>query len=416
MLNRLSSWLLLATITATPVLLLTTSSGGSSAFYLAILLCLAVLASAGQRPDLRDYRKLCLAACAPLAVALLSSALHGAWSNATLERGLRLALGLPLLLAAMQAIGPQRLKHALWGMLAAGWAGTATLLALVRGDLTQRPLTDEYNAVSYGNLLLLFAVISLFSLGWKLTRHARLETAIKLLTLAVTFAGFILTQTRSGWIAMPVFVALALWVFARIRHPLRLLAAAVGTLAVLVALGSLSPSLRDRVDQGLVQYHECKTAPTSNTSVCIRLQLWRAAWGMMLDNPLKGVGPSGFTRGLSELAAQGRVSPFVAGGFGEPHNDLLDVLALYGIPGGLALLLLYAAPAILFLRRLGRDRPQAVRAAAAMGAAVCLGFALFGMTELMFRGMRTQGFYAMLVALFAVLSDPARHPPRQYQA
>ncbi|AKQ53500.1 O-antigen ligase family protein [Bordetella hinzii] len=416
MLNRLSSWLLVASITATPALLLTTSSGGSAAFYLAILLCLAVLASAGQCPDLRDYRKLCLAACAPLAVALLSSTLHAGWSNASLERGLRLALGLPLLLAAMQAVGPQRLKHALWGVLAAGWAGTATLLALVRGDLAQRPLTDEYNAVGYGNLLLLFAVITLLSLGWRLTRHARLETAIKLLTLAVTFAGFVLTQTRSGWLAMPVFVALALLVFARIRRPLRLLAAVIGALAVLVALGSLSPSLRDRVEQGLEQYHECKTAPTGDTSICIRLQLWRAAWGMMLDNPVKGVGPSGFAPSLRELAAHGKVSPYVAEGFGEPHNDILEALALYGIPGGVALLLLYAVPALLFMRRLGRDLPQAVRAAAAMGVAVCLGFALFGLTELMFRGMRTVGFYAMLVALFAVLSDPTRHSAQKSQA
>lgn len=34
----------------------------------------------------------------------------------------------------------------------------------------------------------------------------------------------------------------------------------------------------------------------------------------------------------------------------------------------------------------------------------------------MFRGMRTVGFYAMLVALFAVLSDPTRHPAHKSQA
>jgi O-antigen ligase len=41
-----------------------------------------------------------------------------------------------------------------------------------------------------------------------------------------------------------------------------------------------------------------------------------------------------------------------------------------------------------------------------MGVALCLGFAVFGITELMFRGMRTVGFYTMFVALFLVLSEP----------
>ncbi|OZI72149.1 O-antigen polymerase [Bordetella genomosp. 12] len=416
MLNRLFSWLLVASITAMPTLLLTTSGGGSAAFYLAILLCLAVLASAGRPPDLRDYRHLMLAAGAPLAVMLFSSALHASWSNATLERGLRLALGLPLLLAAVHAVGADRLKQALWGILAAGWAGTATLITLVHGNLARRPLTDQYNAVGYGNLLLLFAVLSLFSLSWRLTRYVRLENAFKLLTLLTAFTGFILTQTRSGWVALPVFVVLALVVYARIRHPLRLAAAALGILAVLMALGSLNASLRERVDQGVMQFRECQTAPLSNTSICIRLQLWRAAWTMMQDNPLKGAGPAGFAPQLPELAARDVVSPHVAREFGEPHNDLLDALALYGIPGGLALLLLYAVPAALFTRRLAYRLPQSRRAAAAMGLAVCLGFALFGLTELMFRGMRTVGFYALLVALFAVLSEPGHGAGRRLSA
>ncbi|EWM46541.1 O-Antigen ligase family protein [Bordetella holmesii 35009] len=367
MFNRFSCWLLIATITAIPTLLLTTSGGGSAAFYLSLLLCLPICATAAQPIALRGYRSLMLAACAPLAVALLNSALHAGWSSSAVERGLRLAVGVPLLLAAMQAIGPERLKQTLWGVLAAGWAGTITLLSLVGSDLTKRPLTDQYNAVGYGNLLLLLAVLSLFSLSWRLTRHARWENTVKLLTLVVTFLSFILTQTRSGWVALPVFILLALAVYARIRHPARLVATAIGILAALVALGSTSPALRGRVDQGVAQYRECQTAPNSNTSVCIRLQLWRAAWAMMLDDPIKGSGPTGFAPRLQELAARNTISPHVAEHFGEPHNDLLESLALYGIPGGIALVLLYGMPALLFVRRLQRTLPQAVRAAAAMG-------------------------------------------------
>jgi len=44
--------------------------------------------------------------------------------------------------------------------------------------------------------------------------------------------------------------------------------------------------------------------------------------------------------------------------------------------------------------------------AAAIGLAVCLGFMAYGLTELMFRGMRTMGFYSVMMGWALALSDP----------
>jgi O-antigen ligase len=47
-----------------------------------------------------------------------------------------------------------------------------------------------------------------------------------------------------------------------------------------------------------------------------------------------------------------------------------------------------------------------------MGLALCLGFFVFGWTELMLRSIRTIGFYAMAMAWLLALSDDkflARH-------
>jgi O-antigen ligase len=43
-----------------------------------------------------------------------------------------------------------------------------------------------------------------------------------------------------------------------------------------------------------------------------------------------------------------------------------------------------------------------------MGAAVCVGFAVFGLSELMFRGLRTMGFYTVIVAVYLALSTRIR--------
>jgi O-antigen ligase len=85
---------------------------------------------------------------------------------------------------------------------------------------------------------------------------------------------------------------------------------------------------------------------------------------------------------------------------------MMQALSSFGILGGIGLLLMYFAPVWVFVRRMSRRYPRESRVAAAMGAAVCLGFAVFGITELMFRGMRTVGFYTMFVALFLMLSEP----------
>jgi O-antigen ligase len=39
---------------------------------------------------------------------------------------------------------------------------------------------------------------------------------------------------------------------------------------------------------------------------------------------------------------------------------------------------------------------------------ICVGFAVFGLTEMMFRDMRTASFYATWIAFFLALSDPLR--------
>lgn len=409
--NRTCTGLLIVAIAALPPLLLTTASGGSPAFYLALAASVMVLATRNKRATPADVRLLWAAACAPLLATLLSAAGYGSWPASGVERGLRLASGLPLLLAALSACGPDRARHALWGVLIAGWAGAAVVLDLVMRAPGKRPLTLAYNAVGYGNLLLLFAMISLFSLSWRLSRHARAEAAFKVLTVLLAFTAFVLTQTRSGWLALPVFILLGLAVYAPRCRPLRCLGLLTAILAVLLALGALNPALRERVQEGVEQYHACQAQPTADTSVCIRLQLWRGAWSRLAAHPWAGDWPTDFQTHLQTLAGQGRISPYVADNFGEMHNDLLNVLALYGLPGGLALLLLYALPSLVFVRRLRRQLPQPVRAAAAMGLCVCLGFAVFGLSETMFRGLRTVGLYAMLVALFAALSQPRRSVP-----
>lgn len=407
----LSSLLITFLVALLPVLTLTVG-GGSGLFYLLMLICLCVAVSAAathRRAPLRPYRWLILALCLPLAAVLLSQSLNGHWEGPGIERGLRVALGFPILLAGFLLIDRERLRHIAWGPPIAGIAATA-IVCYLAGPTLQRPPTPQFNAVGYGNLMLLMAVLTLFSLGWQLTSHRRVERALKIVAATLTCLGFVLTQTRTGWMAIPVFAAIGIALAGGLQRPMRALGALVGIGLIALAIGASSPALRDRVAQGVQEIHECMTvAPTADTSMCIRLQLWGAAWHAIETDPWSGIdGRATFADVLRQRAEAGQVSAFVARDFGEPHNDLLLATATNGLLGGVALLLLYFAPAGVFIYRLRRCVPQAQRVAAAMGLAVCLGFAIFGLTELMFRGMRTVSLYVTFIALFIALSAPDR--------
>ncbi|OZI32049.1 hypothetical protein CAL29_29890 [Bordetella genomosp. 10] len=394
-----------------PVMLMATSQGGSALFYVLLASSLAALACLPAPPDgsLRGYKTLAACIAVTLAAVLASQGGHhfASGSGSEFERAGRLVLGMLICLAALRRLDERDLWYPILGFAAAGWVAAITVAKLA-WETQGRPETEEYNAVGYGNLLLLFGVLVVFSLGWRLTRYARTEFAVKLVTAVAAFYGFILTQTRTGWMAVPVFILIGVALFAHKAGRRKAIAACFIALAVAAAVGASSSALRHRVEMGVTELRKCEVAPLTNSSMCIRLQLWGAAWRMFEDEPLLGVG-GGKPFAARLQAEEGRgVSTYVAQNFGEAHSDPLYTLATTGILGAIALLLAYFAPAWIFFKRLIRNGiPQEYRVAAAMGLAFCLGFAIFGLTELMFRGMRTVSFYAVSVAWLLAASHSA---------
>lgn len=409
---------IIAIVALVPLLAITVG-GGSAIFYLLLLACLAAccLREGGWRASvhsLRPYRGVVAALFVMLGAIVISQIAHGNVHGPSIERGARVSVAFPIFLAAMLGIDRRHLQQALWGVVLAGLTAAAIVFWLALPAFV-RPDTPQHNAVTYGNLMLLFLVLAAYGTGWHLTAGRRLESGFKVAAAAVVFAAFILTQTRTGWMAIPLFVVVGLWLFAKVKHPGKMFAALGVACALLVALGSTNEALRARVAQGIQEAEACQGAgATADTSVCIRLQLWRASRQIIEEHPLFGLGNTQrFIPELEARVATGVVSPFVSQNFGEPHNDMLNMLTSYGVLGGVALILLYGAPAVVFFRRLGASHPREVRVAAAMGLALTLGFAVFGLTELMFRTMKTLGLYVILAAWLLALSDGgAAAPPR----
>jgi Flp pilus assembly protein TadD len=138
----------------------------------------------------------------------------------------------------------------------------------------------------------------------------------------------VLTLSRGGWLAAgaAALVLLGGWVLAERSRQRRWLALALlaGLILAGVVVLSWVPLLGERI-RGLLVSPE-------------RWQIWQTAWLLFLDRPLLGSGPDTFqivfgSRRTVELwLLEWNLTPTRA------HNEVLHLLAMQGIVGGLALL------------------------------------------------------------------------------
>lgn len=410
--QQIDSFIVALLIGALPVFML--SVGHTSAvFYAAVLVSLTICFSrtGGFKATLDDWSRYKWVAAglfsmllAVLIVMLFDKRLLGS----AFERTLRTGAGTFIVLGACLSLKPAWLRQSVWGMAIAAIVAAGYAWWFAWPDFRRPEEVPEYNAVSYGNLLLLASVITAFSLGWRLTRHDKVEMTLKILAFVIGFTGFIVTQTRTGWLAIPLFILIGMVLFKEKHSIKKLVLLFLSSILLALAVFSTNNTLMKRAQDGVNEFQECMSNPVAYSSVCIRLQLWHASWEMFKQDPWLGNGGiDRFGAELKKLIDKNVVSDLVVDeDFEEPHNDMLHMMASYGLPGLIGLLLIYIAPGWVFFRRMIRAGTLDLRVAAAMGLSVCLGFWIFGLTELMFRGMRTIGFYAVTVAWLLALSDP----------
>ncbi len=177
---------------------------------------------------------------------------------------------------------------------------------------------------------------------------------LALLAGAVLVAGAAATFSRGGGLALGAAV---LWLLARRALSLRVLAAAVGVLAVLAVGGAVV------AQQELAKALQEKSFIAS-TNVDTRELRWQAAARILTENPLLGVGPGGFRAeypAASHNAEVDEQSPVA-------HNMYLEVAAELGVPGFLLFAALIGTAVVAGERalRAGADRTQIVAVQASL--------------------------------------------------
>jgi len=341
----------------------------------------------------REHRWLILAMAAMPTAMLISSLL-----NPAAPRGVPFAYGRLWLfgfaLFALLQLRPAQLQNVQWGCVAGAFASLVWAFVELRGG---RPDTvGAYsNTIPFGNVSLLLGLFSLISIGW--ARDDRWPLIV--LRLAAGGAGLYtsyLSQSRGGWIAIPVLLLIAVATLRHVSWKKRASALLV-FFALLAAVCVSSSIVRTRFDQAVNDIHAYE-AGQANSSIGVRFQLWKAASLMLLRHPLAGVGRGAFHANLQALRAEGVITDDAAA-LEHAHNEFLYNGATLGVLGIGALLALYLVPAAYFLRAALCD-DRILRTTGAMGLTLCVGFMLFGLTEVMLIIAQTVVFYSVMVAVF----------------
>lgn len=260
-------------------------------------------------------------------------------------------------------------------------------------------------AIQFGNLSLSMAVLLLVGLCWLIANestHRRLWSVLLALGAICGLLGSYYSGTRGGWVAIPLFVGLFLLAYVRRSN---LIACGVSLALLLAALGFLSyqsPLINERVQQVYTDLSEYEThGSSSSSSLGARFAIWGAAWEILKDKPVLGIGEIQFRQALKEKKQSGSIGA-VPAGLANTHNTFLEVWVLYGGLGLLSLLLMMLSATWYFLSSI-RHADSVLRSYALGGLCLIGGYVIFGQTQIMLIRNNTLLFFLVTLAVFLIL-------------
>ena len=341
----------------------------------------------------REYRWLILAMAAMPTAMLISALLNpAAPRNVPFAYGRLWLFGLALF--ALLQLRPKQLESVQWGCVAGALASVVWAYLELRIGRPDK-IGAFANTIPFGNLSLLMGLFSLISIGWS-NRDGWPLILLRVFAGGAGLYASYLSQSRGGWIAIPILLLIAVATLRHVSWKKRATALLV-FFALLVTVCVSSSMVRTRFGQAMEDIHAYQAGQT-NTSVGIRFQLWKAATLMLTRHPLAGVGRGQFEPALKAIHAEGLITQ-EATAFEHAHNEFLYNGATLGVLGIGTLLALYLVPAVYFLRAALCD-DRVLRTTGAMGLTLCVGFVLFGLTEVMLIIAQTVVFYSVMVAVF----------------
>jgi O-antigen ligase len=388
-----------------PVALLSLQGGSNFLFFILIIISIASLCKSGSAMRCEqwdaDATAFGLALASPVLAVLISQIAHAHFSLSPYDGPARFLLALPIYVV-LRNTKIQALTTIQYGFP----LGTILALLLFLGDknsfVASRSGSYFLNLIHFGDLALLLGFLSLFCINFE--RKDR--PLILILKVAGFLAGIFLSLrsgSRGGWVAVPV---LCFWWIVLNNHKISLfkwLIAVSILVSVIISSYFCIDVVYSRAQEIFSDLYALEHG-NKDTSIGVRLQLWKAAIYLFKEHPFFGLGPEGFKTMMLPLSQSGILTPMAAElGRGEVHNDLLARAAELGVIGVLSFLSLFLIPFFIFIRA-NKSDSRIKKKAAVLGISLVTGFFVFGLTVEIFSLKMTLTFYSLTLTVLLALA------------
>ncbi len=205
------------------------------------------------------------------------------------------------------------------------------------------------------------------------------ERILAFLSLVLSAAGLLCTNTRGGWLAIfPVLFVMGLYFLPTWKKRLALL---LGCLVVAGTVLVAVPSVHNRTDS--------IARGSSEQSVSERFLMWQSAYNMGRDNLLFGVGKGNYL----EKYSQEYISPLCKEPpHDHPHNIFLQVFAEMGLVGEIAFVAMLAS-----FFAMGIRKRKHILGLCLLGSTTAL--VLYGITDRVFDVYSAMRVYWLLMGI-----------------
>ncbi len=397
-------WLvsILLSLSITPLLIIKGATGlfGTILLLVALLFLLKNGTSLSHLRNKKDFYWVCLSLSAPFLALLFAQLIRSDINIKSYDGPIRLIFAIPLfLLIVSRTVNFVNILR---------WIIPASTIILFFYALIHEQIKglnlfsglrltfQHIDPIIMGNYALLLAFFNLFLIRKELLAWRRTLLIIGFISGATIS---VLSQSRGGWIAAPILTI----IWAILNRSLF----SKKYLLISLALAGLLPIaayfyidlIAYRIDVGLQEIISWFNGTSKETSLGIRLSMWKLSTYLFSLNPLSGYGDKNFdpsflaNQTLLSIGSRGGVDTLYCCG---PHNEFFANLLRSGIFGLASYFLIYFLPLVLFIKSI-KYKPEDL--APKLGVCLIVSMLIMGIGNEMLSLKFTYVFYAIILSI-----------------
>lgn len=288
-----------------------------------------------------------------------------------------------------------RIDWFVWGVVIASLIVGVDQIASTFGKV------DLYSFHENSGIMTLFSsIFGLTSLLFICNEKGKIINSLFFLAAMLGIVASFLLGGRGVWIA-----AIASLFIIGLINPMgwekgsRLLPIGLFFCVFIVAYLTPQTGVKTRLTQATNNVIQWLESGNANTSSGARLEMWKASFEVIKENPIIGVGEGNYAKHQQKLIDQGRVDKFV-GRFSHPHSEYITSLVEQGMIGLLAFVMVLFTPVMFFIKIIKHNSfSYQERALTASGMLISLHFLFYSFTSGVFDHQVTALFYAIFMAI-----------------